>query len=115
MRQVYRNFVQSHHAQAILRLLISEGRRLPKLRAYYHSEVAARGNAALRRIAEIGVARGEFAIELNDHFSHVLLGPLVATMFWQLLFADIEPIDVEQLCETHVKMALAGLLCRAGD
>jgi AcrR family transcriptional regulator len=112
IRQIYRNIVLLPHARTILRLLVAEGRRLPKLSAYYHSEVAARGNAALNKIVEIGVSRGEFSIELGENVSHVLLGPLIAALFWQLLFGEIESLDIESLCELHIKMALQGLLDR---
>jgi AcrR family transcriptional regulator len=112
IRQVYKNMVLRPHARKILRLLVAEGRRLPKLRAYYHSEVAARGHAVLNKIVEIGVSRGEFSIEFSENVSQVLIGPLVAALVWNLLFGDIKSLDIESLCELHIKMALQGLLDR---
>jgi hypothetical protein len=106
------NIVKRPQARAILRLLVAEGRRLPILSAYYHQEVASRGNAALRRIVAIGIERGEFSIEMSKNVSHVLLGPLIASLFWQLLFEDIEPLRIDALCELHIRMALNGLVRR---
>jgi AcrR family transcriptional regulator len=110
IRQIYHNILQRPHARTILRLLVAEGRRLPKLSAYYHSEVAARGNSALNKIVEIGISRGEFSIEFSENVSHVLLGPIIAALFWELLFGDIESLDIDSLCELHIRMALHGLL-----
>ena len=112
VRQAYRALVQETEARSILRLLIAEGRRMPKLGAYYHAEIVARGNAALSRIVQIGVERGEFDIELDDTVSHVLLGPLIGALFWKMLFEDIEALDVDALCETHIRMTLRGLVRR---
>jgi AcrR family transcriptional regulator len=110
LRQIYRNIVKRPQARAILRLLIAEGRRFPILSAYYHAEVASRGNAALTKIVEIGVERGEFSIEMSENVSHVLLGPLIGSLFWQMLFENIEPLDIDQLYELHISMALNGLI-----
>jgi AcrR family transcriptional regulator len=113
LRQVYLNLVRRPEAQAILRLLIAEGQRAPMLKAYYHAEVVARGSAALTKIVEIGVRRGEFSIKMSRNVPRVLLGPLIGTLFWQLLFAEIEPLDIDQLCELHISMALQGLVRRS--
>jgi AcrR family transcriptional regulator len=112
LRQAYRSLVRRAEARSILRLLIAEGSRTSKLSDYYHSEIVARGNAALIRIVEMGVARGEFDIELNRSVSHVLLGPLISAVIWRIVFEDIEMLDLDELCETHIEMTLQGLVRR---
>jgi hypothetical protein len=113
LRQAYRALVERAEARSILRLLIAEGDRTSKLSAYYHAEIVARGNAALTRIVQIGVERGEFDIALNRNISHVLLGPLIGAIFWRMLFEDVETVDTDELCETHIEMTLKGLVRRS--
>jgi len=110
MREVYHYLVESPEAKVIIRLLIAEGRRFPELNAFYHSEVVARGNAVLSKVIEMGVKQGEFSVRENENVSRVLIAPLISALFWQLLFADIEQIDVKKLYETHIDLALHGLI-----
>jgi AcrR family transcriptional regulator len=118
LRQVYVNLVQHPEAGAILRLLVAEGPRLASLRTYYHDEVVARGTAVMTKIVQIGVQRGEFSIEMSSveatrNVARVLLGPLILALFWQLLFARVEPLNIDGLCELHIQMALRGLVRRS--
>ena len=110
MAEVYQYLVEGSEARVILRLLIAEGRRFPELVAFYYSEVVVRGNAALTRVVELGVSRGEFSVDVNNNVSRVLISPLISAVFWQLLFSDIEKIDVKQLFEVHINLALHGLI-----
>jgi AcrR family transcriptional regulator len=110
MEEVYKFLVEGQEARVILRLLISEGRRFPELVKFYHSHVVAPGNAALSRIIERGVKSGEFSIAVSDSVSRVLIGPFIGALFWQLLFSDIEKIDLKQLFEVHIRLALHGLV-----
>ena len=112
LRQAYRAAVERPEARAILRLLIAEGSRSPQLAAFYHSEIVTRGNAALTRIVRLGIERGEFDLTLDPNVSHVLLGPVIGAIFWRMLFEDVEHLDLEALCETHIAMTLNGLMRR---
>ena len=43
----------------IVRLIVAEGPRFPAIADFYYREVVSRGLAGLRRLIELGVARGE--------------------------------------------------------
>lgn len=91
----------------VLRLVISEGPRFPRIAQFYHREVVARGLAILRRVAERGRARGELADDTLARFPQlVLAGPLLA-LLWDGLFARIEPLDVASLLQAHCRLLTA--------
>jgi AcrR family transcriptional regulator len=113
MKEVYRYLVEGSEAKVILRLLVAEGRRFPELVQFYHSEVVVRGNAALSKIVELGVNRGEFAIAANESVSKILISPFVSALLWQVLFSDIEKIDPKQFFDMHMKLAFHGLMGEA--
>ena len=111
IKSLYREVVATERRR-ILRLLIAEGPRFPRLVAFYHREVVQRGMAALRGILSYGVARGEFRADLPIDYPQVIIAPALIGALWQLLFAEIEPLDLDGLCNAHLNVILAGLLTR---
>ena len=93
----------------LLRLLISEGPRFPNILAFYHAEVVSKGMAAIRSLVSYGVQRGEFRTTAAVDFPQVVLGPALAGALWTILFDDIDPIDLNGLCEAHLDIMLNGL------
>jgi AcrR family transcriptional regulator len=96
----------------ILRLLIAEGPRFPRLVAFYHREVISRGMAGVRGILSYGVARGEFRADLPLDYPQVVVGPAMVGAIWKMLFDELEPLDLDGLCKAHVDVLLNGLLAR---
>lgn len=110
LHRVYQHLVANPHAKVILQLLIAEGHRFPKLKAFYHSEVVARGNAMITQIVALGVKQQKFSAKIDANLPRILLGPLVSALFWQILFAEFEEIDIEQLFKSHIDLMLHGLI-----
>ncbi len=94
----------------LLRLLIAEGPRFPRLLEFYHREVIQRGMTALRQILIKGVARGEFHASIPVDYPQVIIGPALVGAIWKMLFDDLQPLDLEGLCNAHVEVMLKGLL-----
>ncbi|MPZ56452.1 MAG: TetR family transcriptional regulator [Rhizobiales bacterium] len=78
----------------IIRLVISEGGRFPKLAEFYHREVLARLFAAmqalLRRAAEGGELRNNAVVQ----FPQLIGAPAIVGIIWSGLFDRFEPLDV---------------------
>ena len=113
LRAMLRTFygqVVATERRRILRLLIAEGPRFPRLVAFYHDEVVSRGMAGLRAILRYGAERGEFRADLPIDYPQVIIGPALVGAIWHLLFAEIEPLDLEGLCNAHLDVILNGLL-----
>jgi AcrR family transcriptional regulator len=108
---LYRQFIGTERRR-ILRLLIAEGPRFPRLVSFYHREVIQRGMAAMRGLMSYGVARGEFRANLPLDYPQVIVGPALVGAIWQLLFQELEPLDIDGLCKAHIDIILSGLLTR---
>ena len=90
----------------VIRLLIAEGHRHPDLIDYYWSNVVSRGLAALTRIVERGVERGEFRQSAVSDLPQLLVAPVVVATLWRMLFSN-RALDTDKLIETHVDMVIA--------
>ena len=74
----------------LLRLIIAEGPRFPKVAEFYHREVAERA-----------VQKGEFASDAAARFPQLIVAPLILAVVWDSLFARIDPLDVAGLLRAH--------------
>jgi AcrR family transcriptional regulator len=90
----------------VIRLMISEGRRFPKLAEFYYREVLARIIAAVRALLRRGAARGEVPEGLAD-FPQIIAAPGLVAIIWSGLFERFEPLDVRKMMKTHVELLFA--------
>jgi hypothetical protein len=90
----------------VIRLMISEGRRFPKLAEFYYREVLSRIIAAMRAILGRAAARGEVPQGLVD-FPQIIAAPGLVAIVWSGLFERFEPLDVRKLMQTHVDLLFA--------
>jgi len=111
IRTFYEQIVATERRR-ILRLLIAEGPRFPRLVSFYHREVVSRGMMGLRGILRYGVQRGEFRADLPVDYPQVIVGPALVGAVWHLLFADLETLDIGGLCDAHLDIILNGLIDR---
>jgi len=84
----------------VLRLMIAEGRRFPKLAEFYYREVLARIIAAVRSLLARAAARGEVAPRLAQ-FPQIIAAPGLIAIVWNGLFEQFEPLDVRAMMKTH--------------
>lgn len=104
----YRELVCTERRE-ILRMLIAEAGRFPRLVEVYHREAVGRGKAVLRAIVARGVARGEFRDGPAARNAEIVLAPAIMAAVWKILFDAIDPMDLEQFMQAHVDLVLAGL------
>lgn len=97
----------------VLRLIIAEGGRFPKLAAYYHTAVVRRGGAALRQLMADAVARGEFRDGPATQRPEVLMGPALLALVWTLVFQEIDPLDLDEVLAAHIDLVLNGVKASA--
>jgi AcrR family transcriptional regulator len=90
----------------VIRLMISEGRRFPKLAEFYYSEVLSRIIAAMRAILRRAAARGEVPQGLVD-FPQIIAAPGLVAIIWSGLFERFEPLDVRAMMKTHIELLFA--------
>jgi AcrR family transcriptional regulator len=90
----------------VIRLMITEGRRFPKLAEFYYREVLSRIIAAMRTILRRAAARGEAPQGLAD-FPQLIAAPGLVAIVWGGLFERFEPLDVRAMLKAHVDLLFA--------
>jgi len=90
----------------VVRLMISEGRRFPKLAEFYYREVLSRIIAAMRALLGRAAARGEVPEGLAD-FPQIIAAPGLVAIVWSGLFERFEPLDVRKMMKTHLDLLFA--------
>src|SRR5665647_1306981 len=90
----------------VIRLMISEGRRFPKLAEFYYREVLSRIIAAVRALLQRAAARGEVPEALAE-FPQIIAAPGLVAIIWSGLFDRFEPLDVRKMMKTHVDLLFA--------
>src|SRR5436190_18148676 len=81
----------------VIRLIIAEGPRFPKLAEFYYREVIERVIAATRALMTRAVARGELRSDALARFPQLLIAPGLVAIVWSALFGRFEPLDVREL------------------
>jgi AcrR family transcriptional regulator len=84
----------------VIRLMIAEGRRFPKLAEFYYREVLSRIFAAMRTLLERAATRGEVSPALAQ-FPQLLAAPGLVAVIWSGLFERYEPLDVRGMLKAY--------------
>ena len=87
----------------VIRLMITEGRRFPKLAEFYYREVLSRVIGAVRALLRRAAARGEIPEGLAD-YPQIVAAPGLLAIVWSGLFERFEPLDVRKMMKTHVQL-----------
>jgi AcrR family transcriptional regulator len=90
----------------VIRLMITEGRRFPKLAEFYYREVLSRIIAAVRALLRRAAERGEAPPALVD-FPQIIAAPGLVAIIWSSLFERFEPLDVRKMMKTHLELLFA--------
>lgn len=86
----------------IVRLILTEGPRFPKLAAFYYREVISRGLAALRARAALAVKDGELRSDTLVRFPQLIVAPALTAIMWKSMFDKFEPLDAKALMQAHI-------------
>ncbi|MDR3372831.1 MAG: TetR/AcrR family transcriptional regulator [Ancalomicrobiaceae bacterium] len=90
----------------VIWLVLSEGRRFPRIAEIYHRMVISKGLGIIRRIAENAYKRGEISSDELVRFPHLVFAPLIMALIWNGLFAKYQPLDVADLLNTHRQLLM---------
>jgi AcrR family transcriptional regulator len=90
----------------VIRLMMAEGPRFPKLAEFYYREVLSRIIAAMRALLARAAARGEVPPGLVD-FPQIVAAPGLVAILWSGLFERFEPLDVRAMMKTHIELVFA--------
>ena len=88
----------------VIRLIIGEGPRFPKLAAFYYTEVLSKLIAAARARLARAAERREPGAETLMRFPQLLVAPGLVAILWSSLFERFEPLDVSALMRAHLDL-----------
>ncbi|MGH6771268.1 MAG: TetR/AcrR family transcriptional regulator [Xanthobacteraceae bacterium] len=88
----------------IIRLVITEGGRFPKLAEFYYHEVIERVVASLRAMLARAVERGELRSDALARFPQLLVAPALVAIVWNGMFERLAPLDVRELMRAHIEL-----------
>jgi len=88
----------------VIRLIISEGTRFPKLAEFYYREVISRVLPAMRALLTRAVERGELGHDALARFPQLLIAPGLVAILWNGLFGRFAPLDVRDLMRAHLDL-----------
>ncbi len=91
--------------EKVIRLIVSEGPRFPRLAKFYYEEVVSKGIASVRAIAA-RENQGAFDAEALSQFPQLLFAPVLLSVIWRGLFSQFEPLDVSALLAAHKEILL---------
>jgi len=86
----------------IIRLIMTEGPRFPKLAEFYYREVLSRIFVGIRALTQRGLERGEISHEALLRFPQLIAAPGLVAIIWIGLFDRFEPLDVRELLRAHL-------------
>ncbi len=112
MRAAYSRMFQPD-AQALMRIIISEGRHFPAITGLYHRETVSKGRRMIAAIVARGVARGEFRAGAAAELPIVVMAPAIMAAVWKMTFEPFDPLDLEKFAAAHTDLALNGILARS--
>jgi AcrR family transcriptional regulator len=86
----------------VLRLVITEGPRFPKLAEFYYRTVVERAMTALRALLERAAKRGELKHDVLMRFPQLVIAPGIVAIIWSGLFDRFAPLDVAAMLRAHL-------------
>jgi len=86
----------------VIRLIITEGSRFPKLAEFYYREVIARVLPVIRARLSLAVERGELPHDALARFPQLLVAPALVSIIWNALFGRLAPLEVRDLMRAHL-------------
>jgi AcrR family transcriptional regulator len=99
---VFVNEIFGTRRKDVLRLIITEGPRFPKLAEFYYREVIARVLPILGARLTLAAERGELPNDALARFPQLLVAPALMAIIWGGLFERFKPLDVRALMRAHL-------------
>ena len=102
--EVFVSEIYGTRRKDVIRLIITEGPRFPKLAEFYYREVLSRVIQAMRGLLRHAFERGELESEAILRFPQLLVAPGLVAIIWSGLFDRFEPLDVRALMHAHLDL-----------
>lgn len=91
----------------VIRLVLTEGPRFPKLAEFYYREVISPVMQTVRAMLRRAVDHGELQSDALVRFPQLLAAPGIVAILWTGLFDRFEPLDIRAMMRAHFDVLLA--------
>src|SRR5262249_5498715 len=98
------NEIYGTRRKDVIRLIIAEGSRVPKLAEVYYREVIAPVRPVVRARLTLAVERGELPLDALARFPQLLVAPALVSIIWNALFGRLAPLDVREFMRAHLEV-----------
>lgn len=99
--EVFEREVLGTERKHILRLIIAEGPRFPRIAEFYYDNVVGRVMPLISRMAERALTRGELSSDALVRYPQLVAAPLLIAVVWDSMFARLKPLDVAGFLSAH--------------
>ena len=96
------NEIYGTRRKDVIRLIIAEGSRFPRLAEVYYREVIARVLPVIRARLALAVERRELSRDALARFPQLLVAPALLAVVWNGLFGRFAPLDIRELMRAHL-------------
>jgi AcrR family transcriptional regulator len=103
MIEVFQREVLGTRRKDVIRLIIAEGPRFPKLAEFHYREVLSHVLPMLSASLARGAERGEVDPRLAQ-FPQLLAAPGIVAIIWKALFERLAPLDVDGMMRVHLDL-----------
>ena len=101
---LFQKEVLGTNRKLVLRLIMSEGPRFPRIAEFYYREVVSRGIAVMQAVARRAVETGEFSNDAAARFPQLIIAPLLMAVTWDGLFGKQHPLDMPKLLDAQLEL-----------
>ena len=105
---VFVNEIYGTRRKDVIRLILAEGPRFPKIAEFYYREVIGRVLPVMRALLTRAVERGELGHDALARFPQLLVAPALVAVMWSGLFDRFEPLDVRANDASASRAAVRG-------
>lgn len=105
----YRRIMQDRKARELLRFVIAEGARFPKVIDTHHAQFVEPLLASTQRLLNQGVAAGEFRDSAATN-AEIVVAPILVLMMNLLIFDGRRAIDLEAYMRSHLALVFDGIV-----
>jgi AcrR family transcriptional regulator len=109
LSRMYSQIVRNDRARSIVRLMLAESGKFPRLSEIYHREIIAPGIKAVRQVLKRGIASGEFRKTPAVEFPQILVAPGILAIVWKLLHGDRHRLDLNAYLQAHLDFVLCSV------
>jgi AcrR family transcriptional regulator len=104
--EVFVREVYGTRRKDIIRLVLSEGPRFPKLADFYYREVLSKILPAVRALLQRAKERGELRSDAIIAFPQLVGAPGIIAIMWSAMFDRHDRLDVRALMRAHLDLLL---------